>query len=84
MTKRLEDYPTPESDKVFGPGVFGYRSHACRSLERRLAACREALDEIRGRALDETIWMHPDDRAKGCVDDILEWSEQALNLTEPQ
>jgi hypothetical protein len=39
-------YPTPESDEVFGPRVFGERSKKCRSLETRLAQCREALQVV--------------------------------------
>jgi hypothetical protein len=37
-----------------------------------------AMRDIRNRALDETIGLHPDADAKGCVDDCLEWAESAL------
>jgi hypothetical protein len=38
----------------------------------------EALRGIKDRALDETVRLHPDADAKGCVDDCLEWAESAL------
>jgi chromosome segregation ATPase len=38
----------------------------------------EALRDIKDRCTDATIMLHPDADAKGCVDDCLEWSEQAL------
>jgi DNA gyrase/topoisomerase IV subunit A len=56
-----------------------------RELERELAEARaqrdclaETMNEIRKRAQDITIMLHPDNDAKGCVDDCWEWSEQAL------
>lgn len=42
----LNDIPTPESDEVFGPKVFGTRSRVCRDLERRLTIARTALEAI--------------------------------------
>lgn len=44
---------------------------------------RDALKDIHDRALDTTISLHPDDVAKGCVDDVLEYAEQALNSLKP-
>ena len=60
MTKRLEDYPTPESQaQVFCTTKYSWdKRERCeesidvvpldiaQSLERRLAACREALEEL--------------------------------------
>jgi hypothetical protein len=43
----------------------------------------EALEDIRARCKDKTIELHPDSDAKGCVDDCLEWSEQALQSLTP-
>ena len=58
-------------------------------LQRQLADARvqrdrlaEALRGIKDRCTDETIKLHPDADAKGCVDDCLEWSEQALASLE--
>jgi len=42
----------------------------------------EALRGIKDRALDETVRLHPDADAKGCVDDCLEWAESALDSLE--
>ena len=39
---------------------------------------KTALTDCKNRAMDKTIEMHPDDNAKGCVDDVLEWAETAL------
>lgn len=47
---------------------------ACEQRDR----LAEALRDIKDRAQDATIVLHPDSDAKGCVDDVLEWSEQAL------
>jgi hypothetical protein len=44
----------------------------------------EALEDIRARCQDKTIELHPDSDAKGCVDDCLEWSEQALQSLTPK
>ena len=52
-------------------------------LAGRLAACRDYLMEIKNRAQDKTIELHPDNDAKGCVDDVMEWAEKALELTKP-
>jgi septal ring factor EnvC (AmiA/AmiB activator) len=46
-----------------------------REQRDRLAA---TLRDIKDRALDETVRLHPDADAKGCVDDCLEWAESAL------
>ncbi len=46
-----------------------------REQRDRLAA---ALQDIKDRVLDETVRLHPDADAKGCVDDCLEWAESAL------
>jgi hypothetical protein len=42
----------------------------------------ETLRDIRDRAQDETIRLHPDADAKGCVDDCMEWAESALASLE--
>jgi hypothetical protein len=41
-----------------------------------------ALTDCKNRAMDKSIETHADDNAKGCVDDIWEWSEQALAAYE--
>ncbi len=37
-----------------------------------------ALTDCKNRAMDKSIETNADDHAKGCVDDIWEWSEAAL------
>jgi hypothetical protein len=49
-----------------------------KKADEQLDRLADALRDIRNRALDETIGLHPDADAKGCVDDCLEWSESAL------
>jgi F0F1-type ATP synthase membrane subunit b/b' len=41
-----------------------------------------ALKDCKNRAMDKSIETHADDNAKGCVDDIWEWSEAALAAYE--
>ena len=41
-----------------------------------------ALDDCKKRAMDKSIETHPDDHAKGCIDDIWEWTEAALAAYE--
>jgi septal ring factor EnvC (AmiA/AmiB activator) len=63
---------------------------SCDALELELTqatkqrdALAEALEDIRARCQDKTIELHPDSDAKGCVDNCLEWSEQALRSLTP-
>lgn len=44
---------------------------------------RELLQYCVNRALDKTIEMQPDDSAKGCVDDVIDWAESALTKLKP-
>jgi hypothetical protein len=41
-----------------------------------------ALTDCKNRAMDKSIETNADDHAKGCVDDIWEWSEAALAAYE--
>jgi len=77
-----------------GPGVH---ANFARKLERERDEARAELDAMReaimeahdlikdcsARASDTTITMHPDDHAKGCIDDIWEWSDAALAKLQP-
>lgn len=42
----------------------------------------EALKDCKNRAMDKSIETHADDYAKGCLDEIWEWSESALAAYE--
>lgn len=42
----------------------------------------EELKCCKNRAMDKSIETHADDHAKGCIDDIWEWSENALAAYE--
>jgi len=48
--KQLHEYATPETDAAFVTEYACYEGHVpinhCRAIEQRLAACRDALDEI--------------------------------------
>jgi chromosome segregation ATPase len=52
-----------------------HERNEARGQRDRLAT---VLRDIKNRALDETVRLHPDADAKGCVDDCLEWAESAL------
>jgi hypothetical protein len=87
--KQLHEYDTPETDWLLEkigdpPYATNPRNLKCRELEQRLAACRDALEQIRDRAMDKSIDTHPDSDCKGCIDDVWEWSEQTLTLTAPK
>lgn len=65
-------------------------SSVCREKDAEIQAMREAIKEVHallkdcsGRASDMTITIHADDHAKGCVDDVWEWSEAALAKLQP-
>lgn len=38
----------------------------------------ETLKDCKNRAQDKSIETHPDEHTKGCIDDIWEWTEEAL------
>lgn len=66
------------------------RASKIQKLIEENAAMREAIMEAHdlikdcsARASDTTITMHPDDHAKGCIDDIWEWSDAALAKLQP-
>jgi hypothetical protein len=60
------------------PEMIGNLTSAVAEETAQCDKLAEALEDIRARCQDKTIEMHPDSDAKGCVDDCLEWSEQAL------
>jgi hypothetical protein len=87
--KQLHEYDTPETEAHPSrwqqlPSAEFIHADFARSLEQRLAACRDALQQIRDRAMDKSIETHPDSDCKGCIDDVWEWSEQTLTLTAPK
>lgn len=49
------------------------------ALAERLA---DTLKDCKNRAMDKSIETHPDEHAKGCIDDIWEWAEEALAAYE--
>ena len=49
------------------------------AMAERLAT---TLKDCKNRAMDKSIETHADDHAKGCIDDIWEWAEQALAAYE--
>jgi len=42
----------------------------------------EELRHIKARAMDKSIETHPDEHTKGTLDDIWEWSEQAMKKVD--
>ena len=83
-------------DSIFLNAEIDRMADFARQLERELAASQAgrakwqalaeglavALKDCKNRAMDKSIETHADDNAKGCVDDIWEWSEAALAAYE--
>jgi hypothetical protein len=77
--KQLHEYNTPETDALaekigdIPHGTQNPRYHKCRDLERRLAACRDALEEIANYNPGLT---------SGCA--LASIARKALTLTAPK
>jgi chromosome segregation ATPase len=65
-----------EIDEWFA--VFQFASKCAGDMRKQRDRLATVLRDIKNRALDETVRLHPDADAKGCVDDCLEWAESAL------
>jgi len=82
--KQLHEYETPESDELeqLLPLTGYHEMKIARNLERRLAACRDALQ----KATDECLWRSDSELPLSAEksQELYDLAVETLALTEPK